>query len=273
VPPQLFDQVRDGVADVVWTLPGYTPGRFPIMSVFELPFMVSDAAATSKAAHAFYEAHAREEFADVHPILFHVHDRGVIHSRGVRIETMDDMAGVKLRAPGRAIGDALEAYGAAPVFLPVPQVPEALSRGVIDGTVVPWEVTVPLRLYEIADHHTEIPGDRGLYTAVFLFAMNKATYEGLPGDLKSVIDANSGQAIAGWVGEAWVRAEEPGRRLARERGNTIVAMAEDEVARLRERALGVRAAWVAELTAAGHDGAALLAAAEALIDEHGKAGD
>lgn len=269
-PPQLIDQVRDGVADVVWTLPGYTAGRFPKMSVFELPFMISDAVATSKAAHAFYEEHAQDEFADVHPILFHVHDRGVIHTRGARIETIEDMAGVQLRAPGRAIGDALEAYGATPIFLPVPQVPEALSRGVIDGAVVPWEVTVPLRLYELADHHTEIPGERGLYTAVFLFAMNKDTYEGLPEDLKAVIDANSGLNIAEWVGEAWVRAEEPGKRLAEERGNTIISMAEDQVARLQELAQGVREAWVADLDAAGHDGAALLAAAEALIDEHGK---
>lgn len=267
-PPQLVDQVRDGVADVVWTLPGYTPGRFPMMAVFELPFMVSDAEATSQAVHAFYEAHARAEFADIHPILVHAHGPGVIHTRGKGIESVADMEGLQLRAPGRAIGDALEAYGATPIFMPVPQVPEALARNVIDGAVVPWEVTVPLRLYEIADHHTEIPGERGLYTAVFLFAMNKQRYESLPGDLRAIVDANSGQHLAARVGQAWDEADGPGRRMAEERGNRIVTLPEDEVAVLRERAEGVHEAWMAEMDAAGHDGRALFEAAQSLIDHY-----
>lgn len=194
-PPQLIDQVRDGVADVVWTLPSYTPGRFPLMSVFELPFKVSDAVATSKAAQEFYETHARAEFADVHPLMFHVHARGVIHVKGKAILTVDDLKGLKLRAPSRPVGDAL-ALRAAAIFMPVPQVPEALSKRVIDGAVVPWEVTVPLRLYELTDNHTEIAGPRGLYTSVFAYAMNKQRYESLPADLRQVIDANSGMALA-----------------------------------------------------------------------------
>lgn len=267
-PPQLIDQVRDGIADVVWTLPSYTPGRFPIMSVFELPFMVSDAVATSKAAQEFYQAHARAEFADVHPLLFHVHARGVIHTKGKAIKAVDDLKGLKLRAPSRPVGDALAAYGAAPVFLPVPQTPEALSKGVIDGAVVPWEVTVPLRLYELTDHHTEIAGARGLYTAVFLYAMNKKRYDSLPADLRKVIDDNSGSAISERIGKAWEDAETPGRERARARGNTIATLSAAETETLRRLAEPVRAAWVEEMRKAGKDGAALLAAAEALVAKH-----
>ena len=72
-PPQLFDQVRDGVADVVWTVAGYTAGRFPMIEVFELPFVPGSAEATSQAAQSFYETYARDEFADVHPLMVHVH--------------------------------------------------------------------------------------------------------------------------------------------------------------------------------------------------------
>jgi TRAP-type C4-dicarboxylate transport system substrate-binding protein len=268
-PPQLIDQVRDGIVDVVWTLPSYTPGRFPKISVFELPFMISDAVATSKAVQEYYEAHAQDEFADVHPLLFHVHARGLVHTNGKPIEKVEDFSGLQLRAPSRPVGDALAAYGATPIFLPVPQLAEAISKNVIDGAVVPWEVTVPLRLFELTDHHTEIPGERGLYTAVFLFAMNKQVYEGLPDDLKQVIDDNSGMNIAGQIGEAWETAEEPGRTAAEERGNTIITLPEAEVERLQELAAPVTAAWVAEMDQAGLDGDALLAAAQELLEKHG----
>jgi TRAP-type transport system periplasmic protein len=267
-PQQLIDQVRDGVADVVWTLPSYTPGRFPVISVFELPFMVSDAVATSQAVQAFYEEHARDGFADIHPILFHVHARGVIHTTERPVRTVEDFAGLKIRAPSRAVGEALAAFGATPVSMPVPQTPEALSKNVIDGAVVPWEVTLPLRLYELTSAHTETAGPRGLYTAVFLLAMNKARYESLPEDLKAVIDANSGMALAEPMGRAWEEAESAGREAARARGNTIVTMEAAEVARLEELARPVIDAWVAEIDDMGRDGELLLDAARGLIDRY-----
>jgi TRAP-type transport system periplasmic protein len=268
-PPQLIDQVRDGVVEVVWTLPSYTAGRFPIISVFELPFMVSDAKATTQAVQEFAEAYAMEEFSEVHPLLFHVHDRGLLHSKTKQIMSVEDFKGMKLRAPTRAIGDALAAFGAEPIFMPVPQMPEALSKGVIDGAVVPWEVTLPLKLSELVTHHTEIEGPRGLYTSVFLFAMNKDFYAKLPDDLKAVIDANSGMNIAARIGEAWDKAEEPGRAKAVALGNTITVMPDAEVQKMMTLSQGVIDAWVAEMDAKGKDGKAMLEAARALIDKYG----
>ncbi|HLT79063.1 MAG TPA: TRAP transporter substrate-binding protein [Ferrovibrio sp.] len=268
-PPELYDQVRDGIVDVVWTLPSYTPGRFPMMSVFELPFMISDAKATTKAAWEFYQTYARDEFADIHPLLFHVHARGVIHTKGKAVQSADDLKGLKLRAPSRPVGDALAKYGATPVFMPVPQAPEALSKNVVEGIVVPWEVTVSLRLYELTDHHTQVTGPRGLYTSVFLYGMNKKTYEGLPADLKKVIDANSGAALTDRIGQAWEDVEKPGLEAAQKRGNKILTMPAAEAAKLQKMAESVAADWVAEMNKAGKDGAKLLAAAQALIDKHG----
>ncbi|MFN4309322.1 MAG: TRAP transporter substrate-binding protein [Ferrovibrio sp.] len=268
-PPELYDQVRDGIVDVVWTLPSYTPGRFPIMSVFELPFMINDAEATTKAAWEFYQTYAKAEFPDVHPLLFHVHARGVIHTKGKAVQSVDDLKGMKLRAPSRPVGDALAKYGATPIFMPVPQTPEALSKNVVEGTVVPWEVTVSLRLYELTDHHTQIAGPRGLYTSVFLYAMNKKKYDELPADLKKVIDANSGSAMTSRIGRAWEDVEKPGLDAAKARGNKILTMPDAETAKLRKLAESVQAAWVEDMNKQGKDGAKLLAAAQALIDKHG----
>jgi TRAP-type transport system periplasmic protein len=267
-PPALYDQVRDGVADIVWTLPGYTAGRFPITEVFELPFMAASAEATSQAAHEFYLQHAVAEFADIHPLMVHVHAPGSLHLNRKEVKTLEDMEGLKLRAPTRMTNAALEALGATPIGMPVPAVPESLARGVIDGAALPYEVALPLKVHELTTSHTEIGGEPGLYTAVFLFAMNKARYESLPADLRAVIDANSGTPLAKQIGRVWDEAERPGRAAAEEAGATFNRIEGAELQRWQEATAGVTAAWIAEMNAAGRDGQALVDAARDLIAKY-----
>ncbi len=267
-PPQLFDQVRDGVVDVAWTLTGYTAGRFPTIEVFELPFVPGSAEATSQAAQAFYEAHARGEFAEVHPLMLHVHAPGSFHMKGKPIRGLGDLKGATVRAPTRVINGALKALGATPVGMPVPAVPEAISRGVVDGAMLPYEVTLPLRVHELTDSHTEVAGPRGLYTAVFLFAMNKARYESLPADLRQVIDNNSGVPLAKKIGRVWDQAEGPGRQAAADLGDSFYTIEGEELARWKAATAAVSEAWVAEMSKAGKDGQALIEDARALIAKY-----
>ena len=270
-PPALYDQVRDGVVDIVWTLPGYTAGRFPTIEVFELPFMAASAEATSQAAHAFYKKHAVEEFADVHPLMVHVHAPGTLHLRGAPVKTLEDLKGLKLRAPTRMTNAALQALGATPIGMPVPAVPESLARGVIDGAALPYEVALPLKVHELTKSHTEIgggKGSRGLYTAVFLFAMNKARYEALPADLKKVIDDNAGTALAQRIGRLWDEAEVPGRQAAVDSGAAFAIIEGAELARWQAATAGVAAGWIAERDAVGKDGQALVDDARALIAKY-----
>ena len=100
-PPQLIDQAKDGVADIVWTLPGYTAGRFPMMEVFELPFMSASAEATSQAAWEYYDKYARKEFPGIQMLVVNVHDNGYVHTREKQVKTMADFKGLKMRAPTR----------------------------------------------------------------------------------------------------------------------------------------------------------------------------
>src|SRR3546814_10511283 len=112
-----------------------------------------------------------EEFKDVHLIAAHSHGPGLLHVKGDGVETLEDMEGLKLRGPTRQANALISALGATPVGMPVPAMPEALSKGVIDGTVIPWEVTTPLKVAELVDSHTDFAGPRGLYTSFFVFAM------------------------------------------------------------------------------------------------------
>jgi TRAP-type C4-dicarboxylate transport system substrate-binding protein len=152
--------------------------------------------------------------------------------------------------------------------MPVPQVPEALSRGVVDGVVIPWEVSRPLRVHELTNSHTSFAGDRGFYTSVFLFGMNKEVYESLPDDLKKVIDDNSGMALAKQIGGVWDGAEQPGLEAAEETGAEFYLIEGDELERWQEASEPVIEAWIEQMSASGQDGAALVEEARSLIEQY-----
>lgn len=266
-PPSLYDQARDGVVDIVWTLLGYTPGRFPRSEAFELPFMNASAEATSRAFHRYAETLAADEFTEIHPILFHTHGRGLLHSQGSPITRLEDMRGRKFRGPTRIVTRMLERLGATAVGMPVPAVPEALSKGVIDGVAIPWEVTMPLRIPELVDSHTEFSGDRGLYAATFVLAMNRDAYRFMDGELRDVIDAHSGVDWAGRFGRVMDTVDQEGRALAVARGNPVLVLDAAETTRWREASAGVAEEWAAEMTARGLDGPALAQAARDLVAE------
>lgn len=269
-PPQLFDQVRDGVADIVWTLPGYTAGRFPSVEAFELPFMMQSPEATSKALWDYVQLHSQAEFKDVKPLAFHVHGDGVFHMAGKPVKSMADLRGLKLRAPTRMTNKFIAMLGATPVSMPVPQVGDALSKGVIDGAVVPYEVVPSVKLQELARHHSETdPAEAAFYTSTFIFAMNKAKYESLPADLKKVIDNNSGQALSGQIGKAFLQADHEGKKLVAPSSVNVIPAS--ELATWKQLGNKLAADWVKDMDAKGLQGGKLLDDAKALIAKHAAA--
>jgi TRAP-type C4-dicarboxylate transport system substrate-binding protein len=267
-PPQLYDQVKDGVVDIVWTLPGYTAGRFPRAETFELPFIAGNGEQNSQAAWEFYQKHLKDEFKDVHIIAAHTHGPGLIHAKGNGVRKLEDMKGLKLRGPSRMVNKLIENLGATPVGMPVPAMPDALSKGVIDGTVVPWEVTTPLRVAELVNTHTNFSGNRSLYVTFFIFAMNKAKYDGLPAELKKVIDDNSGPATSKWVGKVMDDGDAPGLAAAKARGNNIVTLDATETARWKEQAKKVNDGWIAEMNAKRINARQLVDDATAMIAKY-----
>jgi len=266
-PPQLYEQARDGVADVVWTLPGYTAGRFPSVEAFELPFMMQSPEATSKALWDFVQLHGQAEFKDVKPLAFHVHGDGVFHMAGKPVRTVADLRGLKLRAPTRMTNKFIAMLGATPVSMPVPQVGDALAKGVIDGAVVPYEVVPAVKIQELVKYHSETdPTEPAFYTSTFIFAMNKAKYESLPPDLKKVIDNNSGQALSGQIGRAFLQADAEGKKLTTRNTTNVIPAA--ELAQWKLLGNKLAADWVTEMNGKGLNGAKLLDDAKALIAKH-----
>lgn len=267
-PPQLIDQARDGVVDIVWTLPGYTPGRFPRVEAFELPFMMTDAEAASRAYWDLYVSDMQDDFKGIKVLGAWVHGPGVIHIKGDGVMKLEDMSGKKLRGPTRVINDLLGEMGATPVGMPVPAIPEALSKGVVDGTVIPWEVTTALKIAELTDGHTEFGGETALYTAAFVMAMNQGAYDRLPDDLKAVIDATTGSDFSANAGKVMQNLDAPAREVAVNSGNSFNMIEGDELARWKEAAKAVEKRWIAEMAEKGIDGAELIERARALMAKH-----
>ncbi len=268
-PVQLYDQVKDGVVDVVWTLPGNTAGRFPRIEAFELPFMMSNAEATSKAYWEYVQTVAVDEFKDTQVIALQVHGPGVIHTADKAVRSIADLRGLKLRAPTRQVTKLMGNLGATPVGMPLPQIPDALSKGTINGCVIPWEVVPSVKVNELTKFHAEFdPAGGSLYTTTFIMAMNKAKYNGLPPELKKVIDNNSGMATSAWLGKVQQGNDVPGRKSASDRGNTIYTVSAAEAQEFRRKSRTVEVEWVEDMNKKGFDGKKLLDTARSLIEKH-----
>ncbi|MDJ0638401.1 MAG: TRAP transporter substrate-binding protein [Paracoccaceae bacterium] len=261
-PPELLDRTIDGVDDITWTVVGYTPGRFPSTEVFELPFMVEDARDASCAYWTMFQEGMEDgEFANAKILGTWVHGPGMFHTMDP-VETPADLQGMKIRGGSRLVNDLLTAAGATPVGMPVPAVAEALSKGVIDGTTIPWEVTPALKIPELVENHTEFEGN-ALYTLTFVLAMNKAKYDALSDKNKAVIDANSGMNFSIFAGGVMQDADGPAREVAVDNGNTIITVS--DTSEWQALAAPVYDNWIADLAGKNVDGQALIARAEGLM--------
>jgi TRAP-type C4-dicarboxylate transport system substrate-binding protein len=269
-PPQLFDQARDGVADIIWTIPTYQAGRFTKAEVFELPFIGKNAETASPALWEYVQKNAMDEFKGVKILALHLHDGSLLHFASKRVTNMDEVKGLKVRAPTRIGTKFLTAIGAVPVQMPVPQVTESLAKAVIDGAMVPWEVAPSIKLQEVTKYHVDTaPGVPKMSNSIFVIAMNPAKYDSLPPDLKKVIDANSGIEWSKQVGKIFDGTTERGRKLAADAGGVFDTLSAAEYDRWRKACEAVDKEWIGEAGAKGANGQALLDDARALIKKYG----
>lgn len=266
--PQLYDQAKDGVVDMIWTIPGYTPGRFLVTELFELPFMMNTPEATSRALWEFQTKHNAAEYKEVKPLAFHMNGPGNFYTRSKPIQSLADFKGLKMRGATRQTTRMLAALGATPVGMALPAVPEALSKGVIDGALTPYEVVQSTRMHELTKFTTESdPKFNAVYAQVFVLAMNKAKYDAMSPELKKVIDANSGADLSAWIGKMIHEADAPGRKLVQQANNTIHTLPVSELQNWKKATDQLDEELVAEINKRGLNGAALLKTAKELIEK------
>ncbi len=264
-PPELIQQARDGVVDIVWTVNGYTPGLFPRTEVFELPGVyTNDTVATNLAMYDMFESDLRQEYKGVEVMWLHVHAGQAIMTVDKEVRSPADMAGMKMRIPTRTGAWVIEALGASPLATPVPEVPTALSKKTIDGTLLPWEIIPPLKLQNQINYFIEGANKTRLGTTTFQVSMNAARWEGLPPEIQKAFKDASGRDWWGKVGTYWRAGDDFGIGLAVKAGKQHITLTDAETKVFLDALEPVVDKWIAEVGTKGIDGADLVARARAL---------
>jgi TRAP-type transport system periplasmic protein len=209
-PPATFDAVRNGLADLSFTVHGYTPGRFVTTQMAELPFLGNNAEPVSV---AFQRAYAKnpamaEEHKGVKVLAVFTHGPGIVFNTKRAITKADDLAGLKWRVGGGMVNEISKALGMNVTLKPAPESYELLSTGVMDGTLFPAESVESFKIDKVIKHATQFPG--GLYNTSFVFMMNQAKYDGLSANAKSAVDELSGEYAARLFGKGWDRVDRRG---------------------------------------------------------------
>ncbi|MCP1199522.1 TRAP transporter substrate-binding protein [Notoacmeibacter sp. MSK16QG-6] len=267
-PPQLFRQVADGVVDIVWTVNGYTPGLFPRSEAFELPGVyVNDITATNLAMRQLFDEWLAPEYEPVHVLFNHVHAGQAFHMAEEPVRTVADTQGKKLRVPGPTGNAVVEAMGATPVTMPVPDLPQALSTSGVDGALIPWEIIPPLQLQEVTKYQIEGPDNKRFGTTTFQVSMNKNRWESLPEDLQQVFNEASNEDWLREIGEVWRAADDHGIEVATKAGNEHIVLTEEEMKTFDDALAPVVDKWIEEHSG-DFDAAGLVEAARKAIADN-----
>jgi TRAP-type C4-dicarboxylate transport system substrate-binding protein len=217
-----------------------------------------------------YDKHLKQEYRGVHPLFLHVHAGQGIHMVDKEVRKPEDLQGLKMRIPTRTGAWIIEALGAAPVGMPVPDLPQALSKKVVDGAFIPWEIIAPLKLQDMTDYQIEGPNKMRIGNTTFQVSMNEARWNSLPPDVKKAFTEVSGEAWVREVGQIWREIDESGIAIATKAGNKHIQLTEREMAAFRERLEPVVQRWIEEVKAKGIDGETLVKTARELIAKYSK---
>lgn len=263
--PDHYDLAEKGITDISYTLHDYTPGRFPMTTVFELPFLIKSATSTSKAMWRLYEEFPefRKEYDKVKTLALFCHPSGSFNTVKTPIRSLADLQGMKFRTASPHVTEALKIFGAIPVNMPVTETYTALERGVVEGTVLPWEGNFVFKLSELLKYGTETD----FYTMTMLVVMNKRKWESLPEDVKKVIDETTGMAMSAEAGRVYDVTNEPMKQLCIKNGMQAIALPSAEKDKLESLTMPLRDQWVADMNKKGLPGQAVLDAAVEFINE------
>ena len=248
-PPELFRQAVDGVADLVFTLPGYTSPAFPRVGIIELPGLKEDGFAATDMMWDLLDPYLLPEFKGTKVIaLWGAEDAGLMTRTSKAYRTMDDLKGLRIRAPSAAQAKQVEFMGAVPIAAPITQVYPGLERGTMDGAMVPFTTILDFRLGEVAKGYTISGPIFG--RSVFLIAMNQKKYDSLPASARAAIDKLSGRALSRKATDVYIKRAE--QAVASVRGKAdVYELPKSEQARITKTLRPIIDEWIKDSEAKG----------------------
>jgi TRAP-type C4-dicarboxylate transport system substrate-binding protein len=250
-PPGTFDAVRNGLADLSYTVQGYTPGRFVTTQMAEVGFLGNSSESTSAAFQRMYNKYpaVAAEHQGVKVIAVFTHGPGIVFNTKRPIAKADDLSGLKFRVGGGMVNEISKALGMNVTLKPAPESYELLSAGVMDGTLFPAESVESFKIDKVIKYGTSFPG--GLYNTAFVFMMNQAAFDKLPADAKKAIDELSGEATARLFGRGWDKVDRRGMAFMQAAGVQFTKADAAFVKAVQEKIGPVEDRWAAAAEAKG----------------------
>ena len=250
-PPGTFDAVRNGLADLSFTVQGYTPGRFVTTQMAEVPFLGNSAESTSVAFQRMYAKYPAiaAEHQGVKVIAVFTHGPGIVFNTKRPVAKVDDLQGLKWRVGGGMVNEITKALAMNVTLKPAPESYELLSTGVMDGTLFPAESVESFKIDKVIKHATTFPG--GLYNTAFVFMMNQATYDKQPADVKKAIDELSGEPAARMFGQGWDKVDRRGMAFMQAAGVQFARADAAFVKAVQEKVGPVEERWAVAAEAKG----------------------
>lgn len=247
-PPDLFRQAQDGVVDLVFTLPGYTSPAFPRTQMIELPGLKPDGLAATNMMWDVLDPYLLPEYAGTKVIaLWGAEDAGLM-SRGKAYRSMDDLKGLRLRAPSAQQAKQLLAMGAVPIAAPITEVYPGLERGTMDGAMVPFTTILDFRLGEVAKGFTVSGPIFG--RSAFLVVMNQKKYDSLSPAARAAIDKLSGRNLSLKATEVYIKRAEDAVKSVRDKAD-VVTFSAGEQQRIGKTLRPIIDEWIKESEAKG----------------------
>lgn len=269
--PGTLDAVKNGLADVSYTVHGYTPGRFLYTQMAELPFLGNTSEPISVAFNkvAMKNPQFQAEHQGVKVISFFTHGPGIVFNTKRPVTNVEELGGLKWRVGGGMVNEIAKTLGMNVTLKPAPDSYELLSGGVMDGTLFPAESTESFKIDKLIKHATVFPG--GLYNTSFVFMMNQAKYDKLSADEKKAVDAISGEVAARMFGRGWDRVDRRAMGLMQANNVQIVKADAKFVADVKSKTAPLEKKWVKDAEAKGlKDAAKVLAEFRAEIAKQEK---
>ncbi|MDI6762907.1 MAG: TRAP transporter substrate-binding protein [Thermodesulfobacteriota bacterium] len=258
-----YDMTMHGITDLALFIHGYTAGRFPLTSVIELPINVPSAKVGSRVIWELYDKYLEQEYPGIKLLTLWTHGPGHLHMTKKPVTKLEDIKGLRIRIPGPLQTALLRELGVSPLTIPIPEVYDALQRGMAEGAVVPFSVIIDFKLYELTRYHTL----SNLYVMSMGFAINPKTWNGLSPDIQKIIEELCGSRMSETAGASYDKYDSLGMEAAKKVKAEILSLSSEEKKRWADQIKPLNGKWIADMEAKGLPGKKIFDDARLLLEK------